>query len=156
MVQKLRLVTLSRYAHNKAGPFRKGVFLSAYDKARGVIKRNKFQKLASKFLNLHSEMQAVDIAKEVFEKLDDKLGETGLFYDRMCSLNITAYAYLKEMLVNCEEELIVKILKEKFPRLIKLVEKFDEFLEMSKWEGDKPVVVFKEVNELKGIVSKLL
>lgn len=51
LVQSLHLVTLTRYAHNRAGPFRKGFFLSAWDKGQGVTRRNTFTKLASKFMN---------------------------------------------------------------------------------------------------------
>lgn len=89
-------------------------------------------------------MQSVDVAREVFEKLSEKLGDEDLFYAQLSSLDITAYAYLKELLVNCEDEIATKMLKEKYPTLVKLVKRFDDLLDMKKWDGDKPVLKFRE------------
>ena len=102
------------------------------------------------------DIQRFGAAREVHEKLNTLLGDKRTFFDhkmqeeikeeavfieggervkfveelpKITSLDIVAWAYLKEEIVNTGESQEVKDLKEKYPALVGFVKYMDEFFE---------------------------
>ena len=116
------------------------------------------RRYSSEYLDLSGEVHRFDAAREIHEKLSILLGgEKRTFFDqpeeevkegadgvpidlqqlpsidnvRLTSLDIVAWSYLKEELVNTADSKEVKFLKESFPNLVKFVSFMDDFLTKS-------------------------
>lgn len=95
------------------------------------------------------EIHRFDAAREIHEKLSELLGEgKRTFFDgqeeelkeghmaqeqprppvRLTSLDIVAWAYLKEELTNTKETQIVKHLRDRYPNLLRFVQFIDEYV----------------------------
>lgn len=103
------------------------------------------QKYATHYQNLHSEVHRFDAAREIHEKLSKALSQKETFFGypvreefkeerdyvrsdlRVSSLDLVAYAYLKEELVNTPDSQEVKYLKSNFKNLIKFVDRMDAY-----------------------------
>ena len=99
-------------------------------------------------------MHCFDAAREIHEKLSELLGdEKRTFFDQpeeevkeapqidprgppaLTSLDIVAWAFLKEELVNTKESTVVKHLKERYPNLVRFTNFMDAYLK--DYSGDK-------------------
>lgn len=92
------------------------------------------------------EIHRFDAAREIHEKLSELLGEgKRTFFDsqeeelkeghpeekrpvRLTSLDIVAWAFLKEELTNAKETHIVKHLKDRYPNLIRFTQFMDDYV----------------------------
>lgn len=88
---------------------------------------------ASQLLKSKSNIQCYDTARDVYEKLSEKLGENTYFFEKddpnskqISSLDLVVYVYLKEQLVNIPESEVVSMLVKEFKNLVKFVERMDE------------------------------
>ena len=108
------------------------------------------QKFASEIEDLSSELHRFDAARQVHEMLSKLLGEVKrtmfderppieerkegeiagaeeVFPPKLTSLDIVAWAYLKEELTNVKDTSIVKHLSKTYPNLIRFVAFMDEY-----------------------------
>ena len=88
-----------------------------------------------RYLNLHGEIQAYDIAQEVYDRLSEKLGENEFFFQgedpqskQVSSLDLVVYVYLKEQLNNIAESKIVNLLEKSYKTLIEFVNRMDKII----------------------------
>ena len=135
ITERLYLVTQYQIMRDRKGEI-SSVFRYLHSPVRSMIKYlelKQFTELNKKYLNLHGEMQAIDIARDIYEKLSDKLGDNTYFFqkqddprsEQVSSLDIVVYCYLKHQLVNIHDSKIVKMLKDDYGRLIDFVNFID-------------------------------
>lgn len=138
VITKLHLVTKTQQLRIRGGEIT-SMFRFIQSPIRSLLKYKNykdFEECCERFCNLHGDMQAYDIAQEVYEKLTEKLGENEYFYEKegepatkqISSLDLVVYAYLKEQLVNIPESKIVDMLTQRYKNLVNFVERIDKLV----------------------------
>lgn len=85
-------------------------------------------------LNLDSPEATWNFAKSVHDSLEDLIQGSTIFATpdeqkvRVSFLDLVAYSYIKEELVNTSDSAIVKYLMDSCPKVIRFVEFFDQLL----------------------------
>lgn len=131
-------------------------------------------RFSSEYLDISGEIHRFDAAREIHEKLSHLLGDDKrVFFDQripeeikedhnelqqidtisvdISSLDIVAWCYLKEELVNTSESKEVAYLKEKFSNLIKFVTFMDTYFKENSRKSltwNQPDMAQKIVNSL--------
>lgn len=87
-------------------------------------------------INHFFKMQSIDVARGIYEKLSDKLGENEYFFQKegqpqskqISSLDLVVYCHLKQQIVNIPDSAFVKMLNADYKNLINFVKRIDGLL----------------------------